>query len=152
MNGASTPYSYRADPAVPPFADDKPIIIFDGHCVFCSVWARFVLRVDRKGRYRLLPAQTTLGHALYAHYGLDTANYETNILLKDGVAYFKADGSIRMAQGLGFPWSMATVFRLLPVRARNALYDLVARNRLRIFGRSDMCYAPKPEYRDRFLP
>jgi predicted DCC family thiol-disulfide oxidoreductase YuxK len=144
-------YSYRSDPAVPAFRDDKPVIIFDGHCVFCSAWARLVLRVDHKGRYRLLPAQSALGHALYVHYGLDPANYETNILLKDGVAYFKADGSIRMAQGLGFPWSLAVVFRALPVRWREALYDVVARNRLSIFGRSDVCYAPRPEYRDRFL-
>ena len=59
-----TPYSYRSDPAVPAFADDKPVIIFDGQCVFCSGWARFVLAVDRKARYRLLPAQSALGEAL----------------------------------------------------------------------------------------
>jgi predicted DCC family thiol-disulfide oxidoreductase YuxK len=144
-------YSYRDDPAVPAFADDKPVIIFDGHCVFCSAWARFVLRVDRRGVYRLLPAQSQLGRALYRHYGLDPENYETNILVQDGRAWFKADGSIRMAVGLGFPWSAAAVFRLLPERWREGLYDLVARNRLRIFGRSDVCYLPRPEYRDRFL-
>jgi predicted DCC family thiol-disulfide oxidoreductase YuxK len=110
-----------------------------------------VLRVDRQGRYRLLPAQSALGRALYRHYGLDPENYETNILLKDGCAYFKADGSIRMAQGLGFPWSLAVAARVLPARLREALYDIVARNRFAIFGRSDVCYAPRPEYRDRFL-
>lgn len=147
----TTPYSYRADPAVPAFADDKPVIVFDGQCVFCSAWARFVLAVDRKGRYRLLPAQSELGQALYRHLGLDPTHYQTNILIEDGVAYFKADGSIRMAMGLGFPWSLAVVFRVLPRRWREALYDLVARNRYRLFGRSDVCTAPKPEYRDRFL-
>ena len=144
-------YSYRSDPNVPAFADDKPVIIFDGQCVFCSAWARFVLRVDRRGRYRLLPAQSALGRALYGHYGLDPERYETNILLKDGRAYFKADGSIRMAQGLGFPWSLVVVARVLPARWCEALYDVVARNRYRIFGRSDVCYAPRPDYRDRFL-
>jgi len=101
--------------------------------------------------YRLLPAQSELGGALYQHYGLSPENYETNILLKDGLAYFKADGSIRMAVGLGFPWNAAVVFRALPSRWREALYDIVARNRFRIFGRSDVCYLPRPEYRDRFL-
>ena len=146
-----TPYSYRSDPAVPAFADDKPVIIFDGQCVFCSGWARFVLAVDRKARYRLLPAQSPLGEALYRHFGLDPANYETNILLEDGVATFKADGSIRMAVGLGFPWSLAAVFRALPRAWRDGLYDLVARNRYRLFGRSAVCYAPRADYRDRFL-
>ncbi len=147
----TVPYSYRDDPAVPKFADDKPVIVFDGQCVFCSAWARFVLAVDRKARFRLLPAQSPLGEALYRHLGLDPKNYETNILIEDGVAYYKADGSIRMAVGLGFPWSLAVVFRILPKRWRDGLYDLVARNRYRLFGRSDVCYAPRAEYRDRFL-
>jgi len=147
----TAPFAYRSDPSVPAFADDKPIIVFDGQCVFCSSWARFVLAIDRKGRYRLLAAQTPLGEALYRHLGLDPKNYETNILIENGVAYFKADRSIRLAMGLGFPWSLAVVFRAIPRGLRDRLYDLVARNRYRIFGRTDVCYAPRPEYRDRFL-
>ena len=61
MNSA---YSYRADPAVPDFPDDRPIIVFDGYCALCSGWARFVLRHDRRERYRLLAAQSPLGRAL----------------------------------------------------------------------------------------
>lgn len=145
------PYSYRGDPAVPGFPDDRPIIVFDGHCVFCSFWARLVLRFDKRGVFRLLPAQTALGTALYRHYGLDPANYETNILIENGVARFKADGSIRMAQLLGFPWSLALVFRALPPPIANGLYDIVARNRFRIFGRSEVCYIPDRSYADRVL-
>ncbi len=55
------PYDYRSDPAVPRFADDRPIIIFDGKCVLCSWFARFVLRTDRAGRFRLAAAQSPLG-------------------------------------------------------------------------------------------
>lgn len=150
-NALPAPYSYRGDPAVPDFADDRPIIIFDGHCVFCSTWARIVLRFDSKGVFRLLPAQTALGTALYRHYGLDPENYETNILIETGVARFKADGSIRMAQLLGFPWSLALVFRILPLAVANSLYGIVARNRFRIFGRSDVCYIPDAGYADRVL-
>lgn len=145
------PYSYRGDPDVPAFSDDKPIIVFDGHCVFCSTWARIVLRFDRRGVFRLLPAQTALGTALYRHYGLDPDNYETNILIERGVARFKADGSIRMAQLLGFPWSLALLFRALPLPVANGLYGIVARNRFRIFGRSDVCYIPDAAYADRVL-
>lgn len=145
------PYSYRGDPAVPDFPDDRPIIIFDGHCVFCSAWARIVLRFDRRGVFRLLPAQTALGTALYRHYGLDPDDYETNILIEGGIARFKADGSIRMAQLLGWPWKAALVFRLLPLPAADWLYGIVARNRLRIFGRSDVCYIPDQRFADRVL-
>ena len=144
-------YSYRRDPAVPAFPDDRPIIIFDGHCALCSGWARFVLRHDRRGLYRLLPAQTPLGHALYMHYGLSPEDYETNILLADGTAWFKSEGSIRMAEGLGPPWSLARVLRILPLKLRDALYQGVADNRLRLFGRRNVCYRGEPGQEDRFL-
>jgi len=150
-NSRSIPYSYREDPAVPRFSDDRPIIIFDGYCALCSGWAQFVLRHDRDARYRLLAAQSPLGRALYVHYGLDPEDYETNILIADGTAWFKSEGSIRMAEGLGAPWSLAAAFRLLPLRVRDRLYEFIARNRLRFFGKRDVCYAPDPRYRDRFL-
>jgi len=145
------PYSYRRDAAVPRFDDDRPIIIFDGHCALCSGWARFVLRHDRRGLYRLLPAQTPLGRALYVHYGLDPEEYETNILIADGIAWLKSEGSIRMAEGLGWPWSLAGLIRVLPLELRDRAYQSVARNRLRLFGRRSVCYRGEPGFDDRFL-
>lgn len=144
-------YSYRRDPDVPSFPDDKPIIVFDGHCVFCSSGMRAILALDRAGQFRLLPAQTPLGEALYRHYGLDPTDYESNILIEDGLARFKADGSIRMAERLGWPWKIAGLFRLLPRSCADGLYILVARNRMKIFGRSNVCYRPDPAYADRVL-
>jgi predicted DCC family thiol-disulfide oxidoreductase YuxK len=145
------PYSYRHDTAVPDFPDDRPIIIFDGYCAMCSGLAQFLLRHDRRGRFRLVAAQSALGRALYAHYGLDPVDYATSILLADGAAWFKAEGGIRIAERLGFPWRLATVFRLLPRAWCEMLYDMIARNRLRIFGRRDACFMPDPKYADRFL-
>ena len=144
-------YSYRQDPDVPAFADDRPVILFDGHCVLCSRWARFVLRHDRHRRFRFLTAQSPLGHELYVHYGLDPVHYQTNILLEAGHAWLRAEGSLRMFEGLGFPWSLVRVLRLLPARLRDALYDRIARNRLRLFGRRATCYLAEPGYEDRFL-
>lgn len=135
-------YSYRNDSTVPTFPDDRPIIVYDGHCGLCSGWVRYVLRHDRAGVYRFLSAQSPLGHALYVHYGLDPTDYETNILIKDGVSSYKSEACIRMAEGLGFPSSLAAVFRILPLSLRDRLYGLVARNRLRIFGRRETCYLP----------
>jgi predicted DCC family thiol-disulfide oxidoreductase YuxK len=145
------PYSYRGDPQVPPFPDDRPIFIFDAHCVLCSRWVELVLRYDRAGRYRLLSAQSALGRSLYVHYGLDSENYETNILLIDGVALIKAEGSIRLAVGLGLPWSLAGILRVLPRRLADKLYDWVARNRFRMFGRRETCYLPRAVDQDRFI-
>jgi predicted DCC family thiol-disulfide oxidoreductase YuxK len=147
----SEPYSYRHDPAVPDFVDDHPIIIFDGHCVLCSKWAQFVIRHDPDKKFKLLAAQSPLGHALYEHYGLDPVDYQTNILIADGMAWFESESSIRMLEGLGAPWSWIAATRVLPRPLRDRLYALVARNRFRLFGRRDICFAPTANIKDRFL-
>jgi predicted DCC family thiol-disulfide oxidoreductase YuxK len=144
-------YSYRDDPAVPQFADDRPVIIFDGECVLCSGSAQFVLHHDKRKVYRFLAAQTPLGRALYDHYGLDARDYETMMLIADGIATLKSEAVIRIGEGLSFPWSLAAVFRVIPRRWRDRLYAVLARNRLRILGRRDSCYMPSPGDADRFL-
>jgi predicted DCC family thiol-disulfide oxidoreductase YuxK len=151
VRAAPLAYTYRRDPAVPKFPDDRPIIIFDGYCALCSGWAQFVLRHDRRPVYRLLRAQSPLGRSLYVHYGLDPEDYQTNILLADGIAWFESEGSIRMAEGLGWPWSLAGCLRILPRPVRDRLYAFVARNRLSFFGRRPTCYVPNAGDEDRFL-
>jgi predicted DCC family thiol-disulfide oxidoreductase YuxK len=119
--------------------------------VLCSRSAQFVLRHDRRGIYRLMAAQTSLGHALYVHYGLDPRDYQTMILIADGVPAFRSEAVIRIAQGLGLPWSLAAIVRMLPRAVRDWLYDALARNRFRVFGRRATCFLPDPRDADRFL-
>jgi predicted DCC family thiol-disulfide oxidoreductase YuxK len=144
-------FSYRNDPAVPAFPDDRSIIIFDGKCVLCSAFAHFILKADRHRRFRLLAAQTPIGAALYRHYGLAMDDYETNILLEGGRIWLKSEGSIRIFEGLGFPWSLMSIGRLLPRPLRDRCYEIVARNRLRWFGARETCYLPDPSLQDRFI-
>src|SRR5581483_3660561 len=89
-------YSYRMDPNVPTFPDDRPILIFDGHCALCSGFVQFILRRDRAGRFRFLSAQSTVGQALYRHYELDPNIFETNILLENGRPWLKSEGTLRI--------------------------------------------------------
>lgn len=145
------PYSYRSDPAVPAFADDKAVVIFDGVCVMCSAFAQTILRRDRDGVFSLLAAQSELGAALYRHYGLDPVAYETNILIENGRAWFKSEASLRILSRLGLPWSLAVVGRVLPLGWRDCLYEVVARNRLSWFGVRAQCFVPAAEDADRFL-
>lgn len=151
MMRSETPYSYRDDPAVPDFKDDKPIIVFDGHCVLCSGFAKFVIRHDKAGRLRLLAAQSPLGEALYTHYGLKPDDYETNLLIDAGRVRVKSDGTMAMFAHLGWPWKALSAGRILPRGVRDALYGLIARNRLKWFGRHDVCYLPPKGEADRFL-
>jgi predicted DCC family thiol-disulfide oxidoreductase YuxK len=144
-------FSYRRDPAIPTFPDDRPIFVFDGHCVLCSGFACFILRHDHRRLFRLTAAQTMLGAALYKHFGLDPVDYQTNILLEDGRAWLKSESSIRVFERLGFPWSLAAIARIIPMPLLDRLYAIIARNRLRWFGRRSTCYLPDPSDGDRFI-
>lgn len=145
------PFSYRLDPDVPSFSDAHPIIVFDGKCALCSGFVRFVLRRDRRERFRFVAAQSALGQAIYRHYRLDAINYETNLLLWGGRIYMKSGGSLRMFEMLGFPFSLLALGRLLPRFARDWLYDIIARHRLEWFGSHDTCMLPEPRFAHRFL-
>jgi predicted DCC family thiol-disulfide oxidoreductase YuxK len=144
-------HSYRDDPDIPPFTDDQPILVFDGKCVLCSATVQFVLDHDRERRVRFIVAQSPLGAALYRHLGLKHEDYETNILLENGRALTKSESSIRLFELVGLPWSLMSVFRLLPPFIRDRGYEVIARNRLKWFGARETCYAPDAAERARFL-
>ena len=140
----------RATPALR--LSKRPIIIFDGKCVLCSWFARFILRTDRSGRFRLLAAQSQLGTALYNHFGLDLIGYETYVLLEDGKAFLRSEASLRIFAGLGSPWPALAAFgRIVPLWLRDGVYNFVARHRLQWFGSRQSCYLPEPSQADRFL-
>ncbi|MBV8634332.1 MAG: thiol-disulfide oxidoreductase DCC family protein [Burkholderiaceae bacterium] len=144
-------YSYRQDPAVPAFPDDRPILIYDGVCAMCSAGVQFMLRHDKRGRFRFIAAQSALGCALYLHYGMDPEHYESNVVLEHGIAWFKSESSIRMMTGLGFPWTLVGALRVFPLSWRNRFYDYVAANRFRWFGRREVCMLADPGHAERFL-
>ncbi|EJM98832.1 DCC1-like thiol-disulfide oxidoreductase family protein [Phyllobacterium sp. YR531] len=144
-------FSYRADTSIPDFPDDRPILIFDGNCILCSGFVNFLLRVDKRPHFRFLSAQSPLGSAIYRHYGLVSQDYDSNILLENGLVRIKSDGSLRVLELLGFPWSLAYAARIIPRAIRDWLYDLVARNRLKWFGVRSTCYLPDQHEADRFL-
>jgi predicted DCC family thiol-disulfide oxidoreductase YuxK len=147
----NTPYSYRSDPRVPPFPDDRALLIFDGVCVLCSATARFILKRDHARRFRFATAQSKLGQALFRHYGLDAQAFETNLLLVEGRAYCKLDSVVVAGTQLGGVWRALALLRVLPRSVADWLYDRVARNRYCLFGRTEHCMMPPPEWRDRFI-
>lgn len=144
------PYSYRDDPAVPSFPDDRPLILFDGDCVLCSGSARFILRHDRTGRFRLAPVQSALGQALLVHYGVEPADPSTMLLIENGEARQRSDAVLRIAAGLPVPISALSVLRLLPFGLRDAVYLWVARRRRRLAGQT-WCAMPDKASEDRIL-
>ena len=145
------PFSYRSDPAVPPFPDDKAIIVFDGVCVLCSGFARFVAARDTAQQYRFMAAQSAVGTALYRHLSLDPVNYETNLLIRNGKVSAKMGAFVGIMSGLGGVWRAAAVFGWLPARFSDRMYEAIARNRYRLFGRRDQCIRPDQSWCDRVI-
>jgi predicted DCC family thiol-disulfide oxidoreductase YuxK len=147
----AAPYSYRADPAVPAFPDDKAVIVFDGVCVLCTGSARFVIERDGARAFRFATTQSPLGQALFRHYGLDTEAFETNLVLIDGRAYGKLDSVAAVCWRLGGGWRLLAVLRFIPRPIADWLYDRIAKNRYTLFGRTEACMIPPPEWRARFI-
>ncbi|TFL17326.1 thiol-disulfide oxidoreductase DCC family protein [Jannaschia formosa] len=126
-------------------------IVFDGECVLCSGFFRFVLRHDRAGRFRFATAQSPLGQLLYRDLGLPTDAFETNLVIVDGRIHERLPAFAAAMSALGCPWRALALSRAIPEPLSSALYHAVARNRYRWFGRTDHCLMPTPELRDRFL-
>ena len=129
-----------------------PVIVFDGVCVLCNGWVRFLLRHDREGVFRFAAMQTEAGRTLLEGYGLNPADPASFLLVDAAGAWTDTDAIARVLGRLGGPWSLpAAVLRWLPRRARDAAYRLLARNRYRWFGRREACALPPPSARDRFI-
>ena len=126
------------------------LILFDGVCVFCSRWVRLVMRLDRERRFRFLPIQSPSGRALAGRFGIDPDAPETNAVVLDGRIRFKSDAALTVL-GVFPETAPLALFKALPRALRDPVYDLVARNRYRIFGRTDRCMVPDPADRERFL-
>jgi predicted DCC family thiol-disulfide oxidoreductase YuxK len=94
-------YSYRDDPAVPSFPDDRPVVLFDGDCALCSHSARTLLK--HGPRFRLAPTQSDLGRALLVHYGLSPDDPSTMLVIEDGRAISRSDGVLHWRRRCRFP-------------------------------------------------
>lgn len=128
-----------------------PIILFDAECVLCSANAQFILRQDRRAHFRLASLQGDAGAALCRAHGLDPADPDTIIVAEGDRVWRNSDAVLRIYTGLGWPWRLAGIARLIPRGLRDPVYLWVARNRYRLFGRRQSCWMPQPEFRDRLL-
>ncbi|WP_457319152.1 thiol-disulfide oxidoreductase DCC family protein [Stenotrophomonas sp. P5_B8] len=127
------------------------VIVFDGVCALCSRWVRFLLRFDRRGRYRFAAMQGAHGRALLLQHGLDPDDPLSFLLLARGRAWTDTDAILQVVGGLGGAWRIVTVLQVLPRAWRDGAYRVLARNRYRWFGRHHRCYLPAPEQAARFL-
>jgi predicted DCC family thiol-disulfide oxidoreductase YuxK len=127
------------------------IVLFDAVCRLCSFWAKFLIRFDKRRVFKLCSVQSDEGSAILAFYGMPTDTFETMALVEGPRLYTKSTAFFHIARRLPFPFPAVLVFAILPRVLRDWLYDRVARNRYKLFGRSDSCMMPTPDHESRFL-
>lgn len=129
---------------------DDDVILYDGVCIFCSRWVRFVAKRDVAKRFRFTPIQSPYGTRLARFFDIDPGDPDTNAVIHCGVARFKSDAALTVLSLLP-GWRWITVVFAVPRPLRDAVYGLIARNRYRIFGKSDQCFVPDADMRARVL-
>lgn len=130
---------------------NKKIILFDGVCNFCNNWVNFIIDRDSDNAFLFSALQSKSGQDILKKFNLPTTEFDTFILVGENSYLTKSDAVISIAKHLkGFP-KILIIGKLLPKFFRNFLYDLIARNRYKIFGRRQTCRIPTPEEKSKFL-
>ena len=127
------------------------LIVFDGECVLCSGFYRFMLKHDRRQHFTFAIAQSPVGQQLYLALGLPTQDFETNLVITNGTIHQRLDAFTAAMRALGGIWHLPALLRFLPRWVKDFAYHRIARNRYRIFGRYDTCMLPTAAHRARFV-
>jgi predicted DCC family thiol-disulfide oxidoreductase YuxK len=128
----------------------QDIIFFDGVCGLCNSFVNFIIRKDKHNRLLFAPLQgETVAKELNIKMG---QSFDTVIFKRNGKLYFKSGAGLRILYTLGGIWKMAIVLLILPPFFRNFIYDIIANNRYKWFGKKESCRIPSKEERAKFLP
>ena len=133
------------------FPKDKKIILFDGVCNLCNKTVQTIIERDDEDVFRFAPLQSDIGLQIVNERGIDAEVLDSVILIDPGVAYYyKSTAAIEIAKHLkGYKW--LRYFKTIPEGLRNSIYDVIAGNRYKWWGRKDTCMVPTPEREALFL-
>lgn len=128
------------------------IILFDGVCNLCNNSVQFVIKRDKKNIFRYAALQSEVGQKLTKERGIDTSTVDSIILIEPGVAYYtKSTAALEIGKTFGGGYKVLGLFQWIPETLRNWVYDFVARNRYKWFGKREECMVPTPELKAKFL-
>lgn len=130
---------------------DTPVVLFDGVCNLCNGTVNFLIRHNKKRNLRFAALQSVAGQTLLAKHGLPQESVATFFFFDHGKIYNRSSAALKVASHLSWYWQWTQVFWLVPIVLRDGIYNLVAKNRYRWFGKKAQCTVPSPEVRTRFL-
>lgn len=141
---------------VPPLTEPAHLVLYDGVCGLCNSLLQFLLTHDRRGVFAFASLQSATGRAVVERLDGDSADLTsfyvlTNYRTRHTRILARSKAALFVAGQLGWPWKAAVLARVLPTAMLDRLYNVVARNRYRMFGRFEQCLTPRPEFRGRFI-
>ncbi|WP_282067904.1 thiol-disulfide oxidoreductase DCC family protein [Olleya namhaensis] len=131
---------------------DKSLILFDGVCNLCNTSVLYVIKHDANNRFLFAPLQSNIGQQIIAKYNLDTSKTDSILLYSaDKGLKVKSTAALYIAKRLGLPNNLLSVFLIVPAFIRNGVYDFIAKNRYKWYGKKDNCMIPTPELKSKFI-
>jgi len=134
-----------------PAHQSSSVILFDGVCNLCNGFVTFVIARDPAGRFHFGPLQSPAAKRLLESIDSREGWPDSIVLVENGRAWTRSAAALRIARGLTFPWPLAYALVVVPRPLRDWIYNRIARNRYRWFGKRDVCMVPTPELRARFI-
>ena len=125
--------------------------MFDGVCNLCNSSVNFIIDHDPKGHFKFAALQSDFGQEKLQELGFNTEDFDSLVLLSGGKVYKKSSAALRIARRLSGLYPLLYIFMIIPPFIRHALYDVIARNRYKWWGKRDSCRMPTPELRSRFV-
>lgn len=132
-------------------ADNRFIVLFDGVCNLCNSSVNFIIDNDKHNRFRFASLQSEAGQRLLQKFLLEEREFDSIVLVCNDNYYIKSDAVLRIVREFSGLWRVLYCFKILPGSFRNYLYDIIAGNRYKWFGKKDSCRIPTPELKEKFL-
>ncbi len=144
-------HTEKDEPVLTAIANGRPVMLFDGVCNLCSGSVHFAIARDPAAKLRFAAIQSPHGQDFLRRRGLPIDRFETFYLIDGGRVYEKSTGFPHMVGYLRWPWPLLRAMWVVPKPLRDWLYDRIALNRYRLFGRRQTCLVPTAEIASRFL-
>jgi len=127
------------------------IILFDGVCNLCNKSVQFIIKRDKKDAFRFASLQSEIGQSLLNEHDLTGKQLNSFVLVKNNKVYMRSTGALHVAKQLSGAWPLLYALIIIPAFIRNAVYDFIATNRYKWFGKLESCLLPSTHYKNKFL-
>lgn len=135
-----------------PLEKNKQLILFDGVCNLCDASVQYIIRQDKNDVFRYAALQSNIGLEIIKKFNIDTSKTDSILLYSEehGISE-KSTAALKIASKLGFPHNLMSIFLVVPAVVRNWVYDYIAKNRYKWYGKKEECMIPTPELKSKFL-